>query len=115
MRYALLRVRSGHGHLVRHAAFVSSVVLAMHWLVVTIREDSDGRIRNRLLQARLHGWAMRRTRYIIRFLFLERACALPTMVAATPLFLGDSGEVCWILLSVVVVNIARLCPLFGFT
>jgi hypothetical protein len=114
MRYGLLRVGSRHGPLVWHAALMSGVVLAMDWLVVAVREDSDSCVGACLLQARLDGRTMKSTRSILAFLLQECTCALTTMMAATPLFFSNGGEVRRILLSVVIIDIARLCPLFGF-
>ena len=40
----------GHRHLVRHTAFVSSMVLAMYWLVVAVCEDGQVAFRMRRSQ-----------------------------------------------------------------
>lgn len=52
---------------------------------------------------------------VVCFLLQYSTCALATMVTATALLFGDGSQVCWILLKVMVLHIARLRPLFSFT
>lgn len=91
------------------------IVLAVHWLMVAIREDSYSCVGTRLLQTRLHRWPMWCSSNIIRLLLQDRTRALPTMMTAAALFFGNGGQVCWVLLEVMLISIAGLSPLFGFT
>jgi hypothetical protein len=91
------------------------MVLAMDRLMVTVGKDSDGCVGTRLLQARLHGWAMKRSDTVVRLLLQDSTCAFPAMMAAAALFFRNSSQVCCILLQVMIVNMAFFRPLFGFT
>lgn len=95
---------------------MSSMVLAMDWLMVAVGEDGDAslglaRFQVRLLYSRL---AMRWAPVPVIVGLQECTSTLSSMRTAASLFLFDGSEVMWVLLFMVIVTVASsLCLLFS--
>lgn len=91
------------------------MVPLVHWLVVSIREDSDLSVGSCRLELRLvNGRTMRSSAiFALRFLLDERASALAAMAATAALLLSDGSKIGRFLLSVGIIVEASFGALFG--